>query len=63
MTRKEFTENARELLNHGIFYSKEGYESPHQVKQLSNQTIMIEFFDPEDTFLITVERRDVVGNN
>lgn len=59
MTRKEFTESARELLTHGVYYSKEGCEPPHQVKQLSDQTIMVEFFNPEDTFLMTVERRDV----
>jgi len=63
MTRKEFTESVRELLNHGVYYSKKGYESPHQVKQLSDQTIMVEFFNPEDTFLVTMEHRDVASDN
>ena len=58
MKTKEFTENAASLLLHGVYYDEEGFESPHDVKQLSDKTVMVEFFDPEDTFILNIERRN-----
>ena len=55
---REFTENVASLLLHGVYYDEEGFESPHNVKQLSDKTVMVEFFDPEDTFILDIERRN-----
>ena len=58
MKLKEFTENVHTLLLHGVYYDDNGFEAPHQVKQISEKTVLVELFDPKDTFMITVERRD-----
>ena len=59
MKIKEFTENAKALLELGVYYDKNGnFASPHQVKQISDKTVVVEFFNPEDTLIINIERRN-----
>jgi len=63
MKLKEFTENVHTLLSHGVYYDENGFEAPHLVKQVSEKTVLVEFFDPEDTFMVTVERRNDSGQS
>ena len=60
MNIKEFTENVVTLLDLGIYYYGDNnkVEAPSNVKQISDSTIIVEFLNPEDVFMITVERRD-----
>ena len=60
MNIKEFTENVVTLLDLGIYYygNNNKIEVPSNVKQISDSTIIVEFLNPEDVFMITVERRD-----
>jgi len=60
---EEFTKSAVMLLANGVYYyEKTKFEDPLQVKHISDKAIMVEFFNPEDTFLITIERRDESNN-
>lgn len=66
MKLKEFTESVATLLGNGVYYYEETrFETPLKIKQISEQamenlteTIMVEFFDPEDTFILTVGRKN-----
>lgn len=58
MNRKEFTENVANILNQCVYYHDNGdFESPQRVVQMSPDAVMVEFFDPQDTFILTIEHR------
>ena len=58
MKLNEFTESVVSLLNNGVYYTeKTSFEVPYQIKQISDKAVMVEFLKPEDTFMITIERR------
>lgn len=62
MNINEFTENVKTLLNHGIYYhGRDKHEPPVRVNKISDTTVMVEFFDPRDTFMVTMERRHEDG--
>ena len=63
MELKEFLESVTTLLENGVYYcdkSKNGlmFEAPLKIKQISDKAIMVEFFNPQDTFILTVQRHE-----
>lgn len=64
MKTKEFSESIMELLSNGVYYHNgTQFESPHLIKQISDHAIVVEFFYPEDTFMVTMERRNDLGKS
>ena len=66
MKLKEFLESVVTLLDNGVYYcDKPGtgsiFETPVQVKKLTDKVITAEFFNPQDTFTLTIQRNDYDG--
>ena len=59
MNIKEFTESIYEHFLNGVFYNGiTHYEVPVKIDIISDNTLLVEFFNPKDTFMVQVSKRE-----
>jgi len=62
MDIKDFIEGTKALLKNGIFYhGVNSFQAPIKVNMVSDDTLIVEFFDPKDVFMLKTSKRNERG--